>query len=81
MFYKFIKIKGPDGANTGHFVPNMYRLDFNRYELRNFGLHFIKERLNGWTIWFVQNEADYNRAIETLKELRKTRIFDFMVSR
>lgn len=78
--YKFIKIKGPDGPTTGYFVPRMYQLHPNRYVLKSWGLYYIKERLAGWTIWWVDNEEDYRRAIETLNELKKTRIFKYMVS-
>ena len=78
-FYKFIKIKGVDGANTGYFVPQMYKLPFMWSELRIVGLRFVKDRLAGWTIWWVGNEEDFTTAIKTLKELRKTRIFDYKV--
>ena len=80
-FYKFIKIKGPEGKHTGYFVPRLYRLNFSFRELKEIGFQFVKERLNGWTIWWVENEEDYRRAVETLKELKKTRIFDFKVSK
>ena len=80
-FYRFIKIKGEEGKNTGYFVPRLYRLDFNWRELRNFGLSLVKERLNGWTIWWVDNHEEYVQAIERLDELKKTRIFDYKVSR
>lgn len=79
-FYKFIKIKGSDGANTGYFVPRMYRLYFRWSELKIFGLRFVKERLSGWTIWWVGNESDYTLAIKTLNELKKAHIFDYKVS-
>jgi hypothetical protein len=78
-FYRFIKLEGMENKTTGFFVPRMYKLHFNKYELRNFGFWFIKERLKGNTIWWVENEADYRKAIETLKELKKTRIFDYKV--
>ena len=80
IFYRFIKIKGKEGKNTGYFVPRLYRLDFSFRELKCFGLEFVKERLNGWTIWYVTNDEDYHKAVESLKELKKTRIFDFKVS-
>ena len=78
--YKLIKIKGPDGKHTGYFVPRMYQLCMNRYVLKAFGLKYIKDRLDGWTVWWVDNEDDFNKAIETLNELKKTRIFKYMVS-
>ena len=78
--YRFIKIKGKEGKNTGYFVPHLYRLDFTFRELKCFGLEFVKERLNGWTIWYVNNHEDYCKAVESLNELKKTRIFDFKVS-
>ena len=79
-FYKFIKIKGEGGSRTGYFVPRMYQLVGVRNGLKVFGLQYIKERLTGWTIWWVQNEEDYVQAIRTLNELRKTRIFEYKVS-
>lgn len=78
-FYGLIKIKGPDGRNTGYFVPRLYQLVWSWTTLKVFGLSYVKERLNGWTIWWVDNEEDYKRAIETLDELKKTRIFKYMV--
>lgn len=81
MVYKFIKIKGSDGKNTGYFVPQMYQLCCNRHVLKAFGLPYIKERLAGWTIWWVENEEDYIQAIKTLNELKKTRLFDYRVSK
>lgn len=80
-FYKFIKIKGSDGANTGYFVPNLYQLDWGKVALKIFGFSYVMERLDGWTIWYVNNEEDYIRAIKTLDELKKTRIFVYRVSR
>lgn len=80
-FHKFIKIKGPEATRTGYFVPRMYQLVWSWSVLKAFGLSYVKERLTGWTIWWVENEADYGRAIETLNELKKTRIFDYKVSR
>jgi hypothetical protein len=79
--YKFIKIKGREGANTGYFVPRMYQLNWNLTTLKVFGLSYVKERLAGWSIWWVNNEEDYIQAIKTLNELKKTRIFDYKVSR
>lgn len=79
-FHKFIKIKGREGARTGYFVPRLYHLAFSWNELKYFGLQFVKERIAGWSIWWVDNEEDYTRAIETLNELKKTRIFDYKVS-
>lgn len=79
-FYKFIKIKGVEGDRTGYFVPRLYHLAFNWRELKYVGFQFVKERLAGWTIWWVNNEDDYIQAIKTLDELKKTRIFDYKVS-
>lgn len=80
-FHKFIKIKGREGANTGYFVPRMYQLVWSWTTLKVFGLSYVKERLAGWSIWWVNNEEDYIQAIKTLDELKKTRIFDYKVSR
>ena len=79
-FYKFIKTKGEGGSRTGYFVPRMYQLVGVKNGLKVFGLQYIKERLTGWTIWWVQNEEDYVQAIRTLNELKKTRIFEYKVS-
>lgn len=79
-FYKFIKTKGEGAKNIGYFVPNMHRLDFSLWELKLFGLQFLKERLSGWTIWYVTDDEKYTRAIETLDELKKTHIFTYKVS-
>jgi hypothetical protein len=78
--YKFIKIKGPEGKFTGYYVPRLYQLTFYWRELKEVGFQFVKERLKGWTIWYVTSEEDYIRAVETLNELKKTRLFDFKVS-
>ena len=79
-FYKFIKIKGAEAENTGYFVPRMYKLTFHWRELKIFGLQLVKERLSGWTIWWVRNEDDFIQAVNTLNELKKTRIFDYEVN-
>lgn len=79
-FYKFIKIKDVEGAKTGYFVPRLYQLHFSWFELKIFGLRFVKERMNGWTIWWVANKSDYVQAVKTLNELKKTRIFEYKVS-
>lgn len=79
-YYKFIKIKGAESSNTGYFVPRLYQLPFSWRELKLFGLQFVKERLRGWTIWWVSNEEDYIQAVKALYELKRTRIFDFKVS-
>ena len=81
MFYKFIKIKGPDGANTGYFVPRMHQIHWTWTALKMFGFSYIKERLMGWRIWWVGNEEDYVNAVKTLNELKKTRIFEYKVSK
>ena len=77
--YKFIKIKGPEGAKTGYFVPHLYQLVWSRKIVKAFGLPYVIDRLKGWTIWWVENEIDYALAIKTLDELKKTRIFDYKV--
>lgn len=81
MIYKFIKVKGCDSDKIGYFTPRMYKMPFIWKELKVVGLSFVKERLTGWTIWFVENEDDFNRAIKALDELKKTRKFVYMVSR
>ena len=79
MYHKIIKIRGTEGAMTGYFVPRMYQLVWSWNVVKAFGLPYIKERLNGWTIWWVDNEEDFARAVNTLNELKKTRWFDFKV--
>lgn len=79
-FHKFIKIKGKGGSRTGYFVPRMYQLVCGWHVLKAFGFPYIKDRLSGWTVWWVENEDDYIQAIKTLDELKKTRIFDYKVS-
>ena len=79
-FYRFIKAIGPEAKYTGYFVPRMYHLSFHPSELKLCGFQFVKDRLRGGHVWWVQNEADYNKAVETLNELKKTRIFDFKVT-
>ena len=77
--YKFIRIKGAEGARTGYFVPHLYQLVCNRKTLKVFGFPYVLMRLRGWTIWWVENENDYRLAIKTLNELKKTRIFEYQV--
>ena len=77
--YAFIKTKGPEGARTGYFVSNMYRMSW-RFGLKVFRLSYVKERLTGWTLWWVDNYDDYVQAVKTLEELKKARIFDYKVS-
>lgn len=79
-FHKFIKTKGEGAKTIGYFVPRMYRYDFWWKELKLFGFTFVKERLAGWHIWWVENEKDYADAVKTLKELQKTHLFTYMVS-
>ena len=80
-FYKFIRLEGIEGNKTGYFVPKMYNISSIRLGLKIFGFQFIKDRLSGCSIWGVENETDYNCAIKTLDELKKTRIFDYKVWR
>ena len=77
--YKFIKIKGPESAKTGYFVPHLYQLVWSRKIVKAFGLPYVIDRLKGWTIWWVENETDYALAIKTLDKLKKTRIFDYKI--
>lgn len=79
--YKFIKIRGREGAMTGYFVPRLYHIGFDRYTLKVFGLPYVLDRLTGWTVWWVDNEEHFTQAIKTLDELKKTRIFDYRVSK
>lgn len=81
--YNFIKIKGLDRINVGYSVPHMYHLTFDWRLWKYFGyklmLRFIKDWLAGWTIWWVGSEEHYVQAVETLKKLGKTNIFEFKV--
>lgn len=80
-FYKFIKIKGAEAKRTGYFVPRLYQLIWSRDVVKAFGLAYVIDRLKGYTVWWVDNEADLIKAIETLDELKATRIFDYEVGR
>ena len=79
-FHKFIKIKGEGKTYIGYCIPNMYQLVCSWPILKAFGFWYIKERLTGWTIWWVSNEDDYNRAIETLEKLKERCAFVYKVS-
>lgn len=80
MVYKFIKIRGQRSNDIGFFAPRMYKLVFSYNVLRAFGLWYLKERLTGWTIWWVDNEVDFKIAIKTLNKLKKIYKFEYMVS-
>ncbi|WP_294837444.1 hypothetical protein [uncultured Eubacterium sp.] len=77
--YKFIAIKGVEGARTGYLVPRLYQLVWSKDVLKIFGLRYIIFRLKGWTIWWVENEISYLNAISRLEELKKTRLFTYKV--
>lgn len=77
--YKFIVIKGVEGARTGYFVPRLYQLVWSKDVLKTFGLRYIMLRLKGWTIWWVENEISYLNAISRLEELKATRLFTYKV--
>lgn len=77
--YRFIKIKGLEGPYTGYFVPKLYQLTFSWPVVKAFRWWYLKERLKGWTIWFVEAGEDYDRAIKTLDKLKKTRLFEYKV--
>ena len=79
--YKFIKIRGPEARRTGYFVPRMYGINLTWKTLKLFGLQYLMDRLNGWTVWWVGNKTDFDNAIKTLDELKKTRIFDYRVGK
>ena len=79
-FYKFIKIEGREGRNTGYFVPKLYPLSTLSIGLKIFGFSYIIERLRGCTFWYTFNKDDYIQAIKTLDELKKTRIFNYYIS-
>ena len=77
--YKFIKIRGPEAARTGYFVPRLYNLGWSWNVVKRFGINYVLDRLAGWTVWWVDNEEDCVQAIKTLEELKKTRIFNYVV--
>lgn len=77
--YRFIAIKGAEGAKTGYFVPHLYQLVLTKATLKVFGLRYVMARLNGWTIWWTNNDSDYSNAIKALDELKKTRIFTYKI--
>lgn len=80
-FYKFIKTRGLEGRMTGYFVPRMYHISFDWQSVKAFGLPYVLDRLNGWTVWWVDSEEDFTQAIKRLDELKKTRIFDYVVGK
>ena len=77
--YRIIKIKGDYARRIGWWVRNMYRMEFDRFTWDNLGWRYVKERLSGWTIWYVTTEEDYAKAIETLNDLQKTHLFVYEV--
>lgn len=77
--YKFIAIKGVEGARTGYFVPGLYQLVWSKDVLKTFGLKYVIARLKGWTIWWVENEITYLNAMDRLEELKRTRLFTYKV--
>ena len=77
-FYKnIIKINGKEKDRIGYLVPHLYRLAFSWNELKHFGLRLVKERLAGWTIWWTDDEYDFNQIIKELDELKKTHEHEF----
>lgn len=79
--YKFIRIKGERAKIIGFFVPRLHRLDFDWWTWKRLGFPYLRDRLSGWSIWWVDNEEDLKRAIEGLNELKKTNIFTYEVSK
>ena len=79
-FYKFIRTKGPDGKNIGYYAPRMYHLP-DGIALKIFTFQYVKDRLAGWTYWWVDNKDEYIRTMEKLDELRKTHAFIYQVSK
>ena len=77
--YRFIAFKGNDSKKLGYRIPRLYPLFFRISELKQVGFWLVKERLKGWTIWFVTNDEDYKVAKEAIKELKKSHKFDFKV--
>lgn len=77
IYERFIMIGGKEGPITGHFVPNLIRLHLVKDMPLEFKIWYIKQRLDGWTIWFTIDETFYNMALERLDELKETRIFKY----
>lgn len=77
IYERFIMIGGKEGSITGRFVPNLIRLYLVKDMPLKFKIWYIKQRLDGWTIWFTTNETFYNMALERLDELKETRIFKY----
>lgn len=76
--YKFIKTAGKEAKTIGYLVsPILYGLHGIRIGLRIFGFDYLRYILKGEKIWWTDNEDDYVKAIEDLKELKKTHAFDF----
>ena len=75
--YKFIRTFGKEAKTIGYFIPRLYGLSGMRIGLKIFGINYIRYILKGEKIWWTDNEDNYVKAIEGLKELRKTHEFGF----
>ena len=80
-FYKFIMTSGKEAKNIGYYISRLYGFHGIRYGLKIFGFDYLRYILKGCKIWWVANEADYAKAIEGLRELKKTHSFDFYYSK
>ena len=76
-FYNFIRTTGREAKTIGYFIPRLYGLHGIRIGLKIFGFDYLRYLLKGDQIWWTDNKKDYAKAIEGLKELRKTHLFDF----
>lgn len=75
--HKFIRTIGKEAKRIGYFIPRLYCLNNTRIGLKIFGLDYLRYILKGERIWLTDNEDDYVKAVEGLKELKKTHEFDF----
>ena len=77
MFYKFIRTIGREAKTIGYYLPNLYGFHNIRYGLKIFGFKYLYYVLKGDKIWWVYSEDDYVKAVDDLKELKKTHSFNF----
>ena len=77
LFDRFIMTTGKEAKTIGYFIPRLYGWHGIRDGLKCFGIRYLFDILKGRMYWWVDNEVDYTKAVEGLKELKKTHSFDF----
>lgn len=74
---RFIMTSGKEAKTIGYLTHNLYGWHGIRRGLKWFGIRYLYDMLKGRKYWWVSNEYDYQKAVEDLKELKKTHSFDF----